>query len=189
MASRPGPCACARVETRLTLEVTGTTPSPTPSPTPYKDSSSSADADDAESTPPKRTRKPRTPPRRFDEFWAAYPRRVGKIAAERAYAKALATGHDPALIIEGARFYAMERKLQDPQYTKHPVTWLNGGCWLDEPDPGYKPPVITGPSEAATAMPPPVAAVLAQQAGYGTEPPPQMPPDPWPDLDFGRMPE
>jgi len=32
-------------------------------------------------------------------------------------------------------------------------------------------------------------AQIAQQAGYGTEPPPQMPPDPWPDLDFGRMPE
>lgn len=139
-------------------------------------------------------RKPRTPPQRFDEFWKAYPRKVGKIAAERAYAKALTAGHDPALIIEGARFYAMERKLQDPQYTKHPATWLNAGCWQDEPDPAYTPPVITGPSEAASAMPRPFAEVRADQLAYGHTPDPgdtlrELEFEPYPDLDFGRIPE
>jgi len=147
-------------------------------------SSSSAGADDGPSDPPKR-RKTRTPPPRFDEFWAAYPRRVGKIHAEKAYAKAVAAGADHDQLIAAARFYAMEKKLTDPQYIKHPATWLNGGCWQDEPDPVYKPPVITGPSPAATAMPRPYAQVRADQLAYGS---PRPDADPWPDLGFGRIP-
>ena len=34
--------------------------------------------------------------------------------------------------LAGAQRYAAERKDQDPKYTKHPATWLNGGCWEDE---------------------------------------------------------
>jgi hypothetical protein len=29
--------------------------------------------------------------------------------------------------------YAAERAGQPPKYTKHPATWLKGGCWADEP--------------------------------------------------------
>ena len=67
---------------------------------------------------------------RFEEFWAIYPRRVAKQAAIKAYRKALklATAAD---IIAGARRYAAERQGQDMAYTKHPGTWLNGGCWAD----------------------------------------------------------
>lgn len=148
-------------------------PVPYPSPTPITTSPSSAGAEGH--TQPKKTRAKRpAPPDGFGVFWDAYPRKVAKAAAEKAYAKALANGADPALILAGAEFYALERKLQDPQYTKHPATWLNAGCWQDEPDPEYRPPIIGAPSEAATAQPRPWAEVRAEQLSHTSEfrPPP-----------------
>jgi hypothetical protein len=68
----------------------------------------------------------------FERFWAAYPRRVAKEAARKAFASAIKRGADPETLIAGAQRYAVERKDQDPKYTKHPATWLNGGCWEDE---------------------------------------------------------
>lgn len=72
----------------------------------------------------------------FTEFWNHYPRKAGKKAAERAFAKAVKEGASPADLIAGAMRYAAEREGQDPRFTKHPATWLNGGCWEDEPTPG-----------------------------------------------------
>lgn len=68
----------------------------------------------------------------FDQFWTIYPKRVGKLAAAKAWDKALkqATADQ---IIDGARRYAVERQDENPQYTKHPSTWLNGGHWMDDP--------------------------------------------------------
>jgi hypothetical protein len=66
---------------------------------------------------------------RFEEFWRAYPRKVAKEAARRAFA---AAGVDPELLIAGAKRYANERAGEDPKFTKHPATWLNKGCWEDE---------------------------------------------------------
>jgi hypothetical protein len=68
----------------------------------------------------------------FDDFWRAYPKRVAKEAARKAYGKAIERGATPAALLAGAQRYAAERKDQDPKYTKHPATWLNGGCWEDE---------------------------------------------------------
>lgn len=137
-------------------------------------SPSSADAEGDE-PPPKRKPKRPTPPDGFGAFWDAYPRKVAKAAAEKAYTRAIADGADPALILAGAEFYALERKLQDPKYTKHPATWLNARCWEDEPDPEYRPPVITGPSEAASAAPRPWHQVRAdQQARSGGALPPEL---------------
>jgi hypothetical protein len=72
---------------------------------------------------------------RFAEFWDAYPKRVAKQAAEKAWAKALQSGVDAIRLVEGARRYAAQRDGQDPRYTKHPATWLSSGCWDDEPEP------------------------------------------------------
>ncbi len=71
----------------------------------------------------------------FIEFWQHYPRKVGRKTAERAFAKAVKEGADPKDIIAGAMRYAAERDGQEPQFTKHPSTWLNAGCWEDEPAP------------------------------------------------------
>lgn len=69
----------------------------------------------------------------FDLFWSIYPLRVGKDAARRAWAKAIrrATADD---ITAGARRYRDDPN-RDEGYTKHPATWLNAGCWDDDPLP------------------------------------------------------
>lgn len=69
----------------------------------------------------------------FAEFWAAYPRRVAKEAARKAFSAAVAGGTGASTIVDGARRYAIERNGEPPRYTKHPATWLRGGCWTDEP--------------------------------------------------------
>ncbi|OKO71893.1 hypothetical protein AC630_31760 [Bradyrhizobium sp. AS23.2] len=42
-------------------------------------------------------------------------------------------------MLNGAMRYAAERTGQDPKFTKHPATWLNGECWKDEPEPPARP--------------------------------------------------
>jgi hypothetical protein len=97
-----------------------------------KNSSSPADA--ADDTPAPKRRAPKTSPSDgFDAFWAAYPKKVGKPAAERAYGKALKAGADPAAILDGAIAYALQcRTVEDPHFIKHPQGWLNDGRWADQ---------------------------------------------------------
>ena len=71
---------------------------------------------------------------RFQAFWNAYPRKVGKGAAERLW-KRLAP--DAALL--ATILAAIEAQLTCAQWTKdggefipHPATWLNRKGWLDE---------------------------------------------------------
>lgn len=72
-------------------------------------------------------------PSPFDDWWQAYPRRDGKIAARKAFDRVLkdrqATVEE---LIAGAQRYAAARAGQDPKFTKVPTTWLNGGHWADE---------------------------------------------------------
>lgn len=72
--------------------------------------------------------------RKFDEFWAVYPRKVGKAEARKAFEKAVKKGADPGAIIHGATGYARDprRRASDIQYTAHPSTWLNQGRWEDD---------------------------------------------------------
>ena len=65
----------------------------------------------------------------FDAFWQAYPKRVAKGAAIRAFntAMKIATFSE---IMDGVRRYAQTRP--DPQFTPHPTTWLNQQRWADE---------------------------------------------------------
>jgi hypothetical protein len=79
----------------------------------------------------------------FDRFWAAYPRRIGKGQARKAWAKALKAGTDPETVIEAAGRFTALRGNEDPKFTPHPSTWLNGERWTDVPDP--EPPREAGP--------------------------------------------
>lgn len=69
----------------------------------------------------------------FDRFWQLYPRRVGKIAARKAWTKALRSAPDHVIIAGAQRFAADPNR--EPEYTPHPATWLNAGRWDDEPLP------------------------------------------------------
>lgn len=71
------------------------------------------------------------PPSSFDDFWKAYPRKVGKQAALKAFMKAIKDA--PAEeVIAGAIRYANDPNRSDT-FTAHPTTWLNAGRWTDGP--------------------------------------------------------
>ena len=70
----------------------------------------------------------------FDRFWGAYPRRQGKEAARKAWAK---IRPDDALLAE--MLAALERQRASDQWRRdggqfipYPATWLNGRRWEDE---------------------------------------------------------
>lgn len=73
----------------------------------------------------------RAPEADFDAFWAAYPRRVGKEAARKAWAGCLKRGVQTWHMIEGAQWLA-DHPPDDPQFIPHPSTWLNQGRYDDE---------------------------------------------------------
>ncbi|TDB83414.1 hypothetical protein E1264_28460 [Actinomadura sp. KC216] len=93
----------------------------------------------------------RDDPDRFPEFWDAYPRRIAKGAARKAWAKAIKNGADPEEIIWGARRYATDprRTTADIRYTAHASTWLNAERWTDEEEPAPAP-LPTDPRQQAT---------------------------------------
>lgn len=70
----------------------------------------------------------------FKKFWEIYPRKAGKQAAEKAFLKAIANV-DAEDVIAGATRFAEDPNLPPKQFIPHPATWLNGGCWDDEPLP------------------------------------------------------
>jgi hypothetical protein len=70
----------------------------------------------------------------FDDWYAIYPKHVGRGAAVNSYTKARKNGATVEELTAGARRYAAERKGKDPQFTKAPASWLNQECWTDEPD-------------------------------------------------------
>lgn len=72
-------------------------------------------------------------PAGFAEFWATYPRKVGKPKAAVAFAKACSRA-DPASVIDGAERYAADPNRLD-EFTAHPTTWLNRDGWNDAPLP------------------------------------------------------
>ena len=69
----------------------------------------------------------------FTAFWDVYPRQTGYGAASDAFAKAIANGADPTVIIQSAAAYAARCQAirKETQFTPHPATWLNQKRWND----------------------------------------------------------
>lgn len=65
----------------------------------------------------------------FDQFWLIYPNKVGKRAAESAFATARKRVSQPDLIAGLLRYIA---KTDDRPWC-NPSTWLNQDRWTDEP--------------------------------------------------------
>lgn len=85
---------------------------------------------------PARPKKPKpiTYPADFEAFWAIYPRKVGKVEAAKAFAKAKGMiGHEDAagVICAAATAYRTRMRGKDEQYVAHPSTWLHQGRWDD----------------------------------------------------------
>ncbi|MFE2973307.1 helix-turn-helix domain-containing protein [Streptomyces sp. NPDC059258] len=109
----------------------------------HKDSSSPPAQQDIEAAPDEA--KPASKPRAakpaqdeqskaFGAFWLNYPKKKAREEARKAWVAALGRGADPQHIVTAAAGYARERANEDPKYTKYPATWLNKGCYDDEPD-------------------------------------------------------
>lgn len=89
----------------------------------------------------KREDIPHTPngaEQRFDEFWAAYPKKTGKDAARKAFEK---RKPDADLLATMLGVLAAQRNSKDwlkdgGQFVPNPATWLNQGRWQDEVDGG-----------------------------------------------------
>ena len=73
----------------------------------------------------------------FSTFWLMYPRKVGKLAAQKAFEKALKSA-TPQEIFEGVIRYQRTCGT-DPKFITHPSTWLNQGRWMDVAQSNPKP--------------------------------------------------
>lgn len=68
----------------------------------------------------------------FDAFWSAYPRKVGKPEARKAWKVALKKA-GAGKIIAAASAYAEQTLAEktEPRFIKHPGPWLNAERWAD----------------------------------------------------------
>lgn len=84
---------------------------------------------------------PPTPQGGFDRFWAAYPKKVGKGAAEKAFSKAPINGHLADVLSALDRQKQSEQWRRDGgQFIPNPATWLNQRRWEDgDPTPPQPP--------------------------------------------------
>jgi len=71
---------------------------------------------------------------RFNEFWAAYPKKVGKKAAEAAWKKIKpdADFHDRIMTAIGRARVTEQWTREGGRFIPNPATWLNQGRWDDE---------------------------------------------------------
>lgn len=73
----------------------------------------------------------------FEQFWRAYPHKVGKQAALKAFAAAKRSGAPWRRVIFSLERYVAE-KPRDRAWC-NPATWLNQGRWDDDPAPPVQP--------------------------------------------------
>ena len=70
----------------------------------------------------------------FEEFWVLYPKKVEKKKSGDRYGRALDRGILHGDIMAGLNGYIRHIKSHniEPEFIKHPTTWLNNECWNDE---------------------------------------------------------
>ena len=76
--------------------------------------------------------------RRFDEFWAAYPKKVGKKAAWTAWKKVKPDAElfDKIMTAIGKARVTEQWTRENGRFIPNPTTWLNQGRWDDEYEEG-----------------------------------------------------
>lgn len=106
------------------------------------------------------TREARPPAPTFDDFWAAWPRKVGKLDARKAWDKKIKQGHDPFKIIAGVE--RMAAVSTEKQFIKYPAGWLNGERWTDEDEDLPRP----APPKQEPAAPPRTAQAVGMESPW-----------------------
>lgn len=97
------------------------TEDPTPTPTPTS----------------KANKKPtQKPADGFDDWWKQYPKKVGKLDAQKAYRAAIKQGAKPQDLLDGLRRHNANWKAANTErrYIPNPASWLRKGRWEDELD-------------------------------------------------------
>ena len=97
----------------------------------------------------------------FEDFYEAYPRKKGKLAAQRAWARAVKI-ELPHIIVAAAhdlRDHWEGQPKDRRQFIPYPATWLNAGGWDDELEPH---PTASKTAANRESL---VAAARDQQAG------------------------
>jgi hypothetical protein len=89
---------------------------------------------------------------RFDEFWAAYPRKIQKQDATKAWREVRRKRVEPDRIIAGARRYARLKAGEDPKFVRHPASWLRAGGYDDGPEPARLGQASALPEDPAAAF-------------------------------------
>lgn len=101
---------------------------------------------DAEPVPPVLAADPAAG---FDEWYALYPKKTERKAAQRAYVKAVKeVGAVRLLDAIRAQLPGLKAKIAEQgtnQYVKGPAVWLNKGCWADELVPSNVTPIRDAP--------------------------------------------
>lgn len=77
------------------------------------------------------------PPKGFDLFWSAYPRKVGKEAARKAFSRVKAPVETLLSAIERQKCGEQWTR-ESGRYIPNPSTWLNQGRWEDEETPAQQ---------------------------------------------------
>jgi len=101
----------------------------------------------------------------FEAFWTAYPRKVGRKAAQKAFQNARNRPRiDDLLSAIGRAKDSEQWRKEGGQFIPHPSTWLNQGRWDDEPIVLVKPvvslpkamqKVASAPRDEKAFVPPP----------------------------------
>lgn len=80
----------------------------------------------------------------FDDFWQAYPRKVAKPRALKAWRASSKDRPTLPELLAAIEKHKASRKWQDPQFIPHPATWLNDHRWQDAPLPATSLPQTNG---------------------------------------------
>jgi hypothetical protein len=72
----------------------------------------------------------------FERFWRAYPRKVGRAAAQTAFEHVVERGAEAEVLIEAAARFAVIRAGEPEKYTPYASRWLREQRWEDAPPAG-----------------------------------------------------
>jgi hypothetical protein len=79
----------------------------------------------------------------FVSFWSAYPKKIGKGAAETAWKKAKVNGHlSEVLSALDSQKRSDQWTRDNGQYIPNPATWINQRRWEDDPTVAVSAPVV-----------------------------------------------
>ena len=112
-------------------------------------------------------------PAKFEEFWKAYPRRVAKLSALKAWQK---HGMEDDMYLAQAAIDDVEKRSRKHWWSKdkskipHPATWINSQRWYDE---GWESEVEQRDGH------------VSGEVRYNPAPP--LPDMPWQQAMFGRL--